>query len=143
MDGVRIDVHDDELLTAIGAVGEMQTRRRIEEEKTAPDGTAWPANRAGSSILLDTGENLLASIAFVVGSGEVSWGSSWEFAHVHQDGAVIEPKNAKALAIPVPGGEFRLVRKAVVPPRPFVGLSDDNAAEMLDVITDALGLAAP
>jgi len=30
-----------------------------------------------------------------------------------------------------------------VPPRPFVGLSDDNAAEMLDVITDALGLAAP
>ena len=36
-----------ELMTAIGALGDSQTRRRIEEEKTAPDGTPVCPNNAG------------------------------------------------------------------------------------------------
>lgn len=62
------------LLQAIGVIGEAQTRKRIQEEKTAPDGAAWAPNREGGSILHRSGEHLADSLAFEVGAGEVSWG---------------------------------------------------------------------
>lgn len=135
-----LDVDREELLTTIGAVGESQTRRRIEDEKTAPDGTPWQPNRKGNPILVETGQHLLATIAFDLGGADtVAWGSWWEYAHVHQEGATIVPKNAKALAIPTPDG-MRLAKKAVIPARPFLGLSDDNVDELLDIVTDAFGV---
>ena len=142
VDGVaRLD--EDALLTTIGATGEMQTRRRIEEEKTAPDGSAWPANRAGTSILLQTGSNLRDSIAFDVGAGATEWGASWEYAHVHQDGAVIEPRHGRALKFWwVDGGStaFAVVKQVTIPRREFVGLSQANRSEIVDVVTDFLGV---
>lgn len=64
---------EDELLTAIGAEGEQQSRRRIEEEKTGPDGTPWPKNWAGNPILMRTGRNLRDSLAYNVLPGAVEW----------------------------------------------------------------------
>ena len=153
---ITIDVHDlaaanavigrfanlDEaaLLTTIGGIGEMQTRRRVEEEKTAPDGTPWKPNREGTSILLRSGEHLRDSIAYEVGAGEVSWGSSWEYAHVHQDGAVITAKG-KAMSF-MAGGKRRFAKKVTIPARPFVGLSAANGTEIVEVVTDWLGRLA-
>lgn len=129
---------ESELLTAIGAMGESQTRRRIPDEKTAPDGTAWPANKEGTSILMRTGGNLLGSVAYIVGASEVAWGASWEFAHIHQDGAKISAKNAKALRFLSGGGT--LYRKSVtIPARPFVGMSEDNRQEIEELVTDVFG----
>ncbi len=54
----------------------------------------------------------------------------------------IVPKNAKAIAIPIGGGEIRIVKSATIPARPFVGVSEENATELLAVITDYLGLTA-
>lgn len=129
---------ESELLTAIGAMGESQTRRRITDEKTAPDGTAWPANKEGTSILMRTGGNLLGSVAYIVGASEVAWGASWEFAHIHQDGAKISAKNAKALFFRI--GKTKVFAKSVtIPARPFVGLSDDNRTEIEELVTDHFG----
>ncbi len=135
----RLATYDEtQLLTDIGAMGESQTRRRIESEKTAPDGSAWPANREGGSILMRTGRNLHDSIAYIVGSGSVAWGSNWEFAHIHQDGAKISVKNAKALRFMI-GGKKAFAKSVTIPARPFVGLSEDNATEILELVTDMLG----
>lgn len=135
-------VDPSDLMTNIGAIGESQTRRRITDEKTAPDGTPWPPNRAGTSILLRTGEHLLGSVAFVASSDEAEWGASWEYAHVHQDGMVINPKNGKALKFWfVVGGsvDFAMAKQVTIPARPFIGLSDDNRTEVSEIVTDWLG----
>lgn len=129
------------LLEAIGTIGEFQTRRRIEEEKTGPDGEAWPPNLEGNPILLRSGRHLRDSIAFEVGTGEVHWGSSWEFAHIHQDGAVISAKNAPALSFLI-RGRRRAAKRVTIPARPFVGLSAENGREIEQVTIEWLsGLA--
>lgn len=128
------------LLTAVGAIGEMQTRRRIESEKTSPDGAPWKPNREGTSILLRSGEHLRDSIAYEVAGDLVRWGSSWQFAHVHQNGATIAAKG-KALSF-TSGGRRRYAKKVTIPARPFVGLSAGNGVELERVVTDFLGRLA-
>lgn len=129
------------LLETIGGIGESQTRRRIEEEKASPDGEAWPPNAEGTSILLRTGEHLRDSIAFEVGTGEVHWGSSWEYAHVHQEGAVISAKSAPALSFLI-RGRRRMAKRVTIPKREFVGLSAENGREIEQVTIEWLsGLA--
>lgn len=132
----RFDASD--LMSAIGALGESQTRRRIESEKTAPDGSPWPPNHTGSSILLESGQHLLGSIAWIASGDEALWGSSWQFAHVHQDGAVIKAKAAPSLAFML-GGSFVLAKQVTIPARPFIGLSDENRQEIVDLVTDVFG----
>lgn len=129
---------ENELLTTIGAVGESQTRRRITDEKTAPDGTPWKPNLEGTSILMRSGDNLLGSVAYITGSGTVAWGASWWLAHVHQDGAVIRPKDADKLAFML-GGKLVLAKQVVIPAREFVGVSSENETELEHTITDFFG----
>lgn len=131
--------HLDEgaLLTAVGAVGEMQTRRRIEAEKTSPEGAPWRPNREGTSTLLRSGEHLRDSIAYAVGPGLVRWGSSWQYAHVHQYGATITAKG-RGLVF-TSGGRKRFAKRVTIPARPFVGLSAANGIELDRVVTDVLG----
>ncbi len=129
------------LLEEIGALGESQTRRRIEVEKTAPDGTPWAPNREGHSILLETGRHLRDSVAFIAGTDEVQWGESWEFAHVHQFGATIAPKAAKALIFKL-NGKTVSARKVTIPARPSVGISAANAREITEHVSDFLRVLA-
>jgi len=140
-----LEFEGSELMSVIGAMGESQTRRRIESEKTAPDGSAWAPNLKGTSVLVETGQHLLSSIAWRSSDSETEWGSGWEFAHVHQGGMTITPKNARYLAVPAAafgaGGGVRFAKKVTIPARPFVGLSSDNAQEIVDLVTDYFGLA--
>ncbi|MBB3461981.1 phage virion morphogenesis protein [Rhizobium sp. BK377] len=133
------DFDGSELMSAIGALGESQTRRRISEEKTAPDGTPWKENLEGGSILVETGQHLLASIAWSSSADEAEWGSTWEWAHVHQDGMTIVPKNAKALVFSI-GGKVVHAKKVTIPARAFLGLSEDNRQEIIDVVTGVFGV---
>ncbi len=135
-----LDPDTAEMMTAIGALGESQTRRRITDEKTAPDGTPWKENWTETSILLATGQHLLSSIVNITSADEAEWGSTWELAHVHQDGAVIVPKSAKALVFSVGGnGQMIHAKKVTVPARQFVGLSSENEHEMVELVTDIWG----
>ena len=99
------DFDTEGLMTAVAGLGELQTRRRIEEEKTAPDGSPWLPNAENTSILLKTGDHLRGSVAFFATSDEARWGASWPHAHVHQYGATIVPKSASHLVFKV-GGKF-------------------------------------
>lgn len=133
-----LDFQPADLMDAIGAVGESQTRRRITDEKTAPDGTPWTPNRTGTPILQQTGRNLLDSVAYTADETMTEWGATWEYAHVHQEGAVILPRTAKVLRFQGAGGAV-YAKKVTIPARPFVGLSDDNRREIEDVVTDHFG----
>jgi phage gpG-like protein len=129
----------EQLLEEIGALGESQTRRRIEVEKTAPDGTPWQPNKEGHSILMESGRHLRDSVAFIAHGGEeVEWGEAWEFAHVHQYGATIVPKTAQRLAFTLNGKKV-FAKKVTIPARPSVGISAANAEEITEHVSDFLG----
>ena len=51
---------------------------------------------------------------------------------------MITPKTAQALAFTIGGKPVR-AKSVTIPARPFVGLSEDNRAEIDDLITDHFG----
>lgn len=115
----------DSLLHAIGFEVENQTRRRIADEKVAPDGTPWPdlspryaqTRHAGHSLLQGEGD-LLDSIQYQVSGDQVEVGSNLVYAAIHQFG----------------GAEVGLP----IPERPYLGLSSENEADLLAVVDDYL-----
>jgi phage gpG-like protein len=126
------------LLRIIGQYGVDSTKARFGTQE-APDGSAWaPLNTAyaaikpsGYNILFLSGA-LLNSQHYVPGIQEVAWGSGMIYAGVHQFGAVIKPKSAKALAFKLGIGGVRTVRvkSVTIPARPYLGLSIEDRAEI-------------
>jgi len=100
-------------LRVLGPVIESQTRRRIHDEKTAPDGTRWEpwsedyaaTRRGDQSLLMDRG-HLHDSISHLVHGRALEAGSSLIYAGTHQDGT------------------------DHVPARPYLGVSRGNAREI-------------
>lgn len=143
-----------ELLKLIGGEVDDYTRRRISDEKTAPDGTPWAPwssaygkTRHGNQSLLQGDGDLLDSIEFQVQRNSVRVGSALAYAGVHQDGfsgAVQVPAHirritqafGKALAFPVYQSVGSFTRQMEIPQRQFLGLSSDNQTELLAVIGD-------
>jgi phage gpG-like protein len=124
----------EQLMSDIGARLEFSMRERITSTKTAPDGTPWPPNRAGTPTLLATGDHMLGSVAWTASATETEAGLSWEYAHVHQDGMTISAKNAKYLSFMV--GGHPVYRKSVtIPARPVVGMSAEDAAKVDQLAT--------
>ncbi len=109
-----------DIYVAAGALIESQTRRRIAEEKTGPDGNAWAAwspeyeatRKSGQSLLMNEGE-LLDSIAWAVSGDDLEVGSNLVYAATHQFGS----------------------EDGTIPARPFLGLSADNENELLELVT--------
>lgn len=134
-----LDFEPAELMTTLGALGESQTRRRISDEKTSPDGAPWKENIRQGDILVETGQHLLYSIAFEASADQAEWGAAWEYAHVHQYGAVIKPRDAERLVFSL-GGATVFAKEVEIPARPFVGISSENAAEIIDTVTDYFGV---
>lgn len=123
------------LMDALGFEGEAQTRRRIETEKTAPDGTPWEPNKTGNPILEQAG-HLLDSITYALrGDDEVEWGSNRIYAAIHQFGGTIKPKDAPYLQFQV-NGQWVRVDKVEIPARPYLGISDENWQDMAAIIND-------
>lgn len=124
----RVDFH--EMLEGIGGVVESQTRRRIQDEKSTPSGTRWrewsekyaesqhgaenhaphPGERRESQghTLLSLSGALLDSIQFLRTFDEVEVGSNLKYANRQNEA------------------------------RQFVGLSDENNAEVLALVEDFL-----
>ena len=73
---------------------------------------------------------------------EAVWGAAWEFAHIHQEGAVITAKTAQALHFTV-GGKSVHAKSVTIPARPFVGISAENAQEIEELVTDHFGRLSP
>lgn len=119
----------EQLMSDIGARLEFSMQERITTTKTAPDGTPWQKNLEGTSILHRTGGHMLGSVAWTASATEVEAGLSWEYAHVHQDGAVITAKNAKFLSFVV-GGRHVSKKSVTIPPRPVVGISAEDESKI-------------
>ena len=119
----------DELLDGLARMGAQQTQRRIQEEKTTPEGAAWPLTRDGRAALFVSGTHLYRSIDHAASATEARWGSGWIGAKVHQFGAVITPKDGKALHFML-GGKDVFARKVTIPARPYLGVSEENARDL-------------
>lgn len=113
-----------EALAQIGTVVESQTRRRLADEKEAPDGSAWEPLTAAwqqrkaqksSGGLLEYEGKLIDSIASEVSGDTVEIGSHLIYAAIHQMGG--EPVGKP------------------IPARPYLGLSGDNENELREVIS--------
>jgi phage virion morphogenesis protein len=123
-----------DLYEGIGGLLESQTRRRLSEEKTSPDGVAWPewtaayadSRHKGQRLLVGEGD-LLDSIAWDLAGDDLEWGSNLEYAAIHQHGGTSSMK---------PG-------PAAIPAREFLGLSTANEQEITDFVNRSMaeGLA--
>ncbi|SDR07639.1 phage virion morphogenesis protein [Pseudovibrio sp. Tun.PSC04-5.I4] len=134
-----------DVLDIHGALGVSQTQRRITQDQTAPDGSAWKGHskgygetRGGSQGLLHNEGDLVTSIDHVAGSDEVSWGSPVVYAAIHQFGGTIKPKNGKALFFMM-GGATVAASQVSIPARPYLGLSGDDIREHEDTLIHFMG----
>lgn len=137
------DVKPRDILQVAVPLVESQTRRRIETEKTAPDGTPWPdwspayaAERPSGASLLESSGALLDSISSSIEGDVGIVGSNKVYARIQNDGGKtrphkIKPRNKKALAF---GGRgpFGAVNHpgSNIPARQFLGASDANKEEL-------------
>lgn len=116
----------DQLLEVLGSEQESQVRRRIHEEKTAPDGEKWDewsegyaARRPSRGGLLELDGGLVESIAYALDGDTLVVGSDLVYARVHQEGSVYGPLQK---------GQGR------IPARPYLGVSDDNLEDLGELV---------
>lgn len=107
------------ITNTVAGIVESQTRRRIQDEKEAPDGTPWAdwspgyaeTRHSGHSLLQGEGE-LLDTIFGEQRGDDAVVGSPMIYAATQQDGS----------------------EDGDTPARPLLGVSDDNASEIEGVV---------
>ncbi|CAA0111632.1 Uncharacterised protein [BD1-7 clade bacterium] len=113
----------NDLRHAIGSEVEHQTRRRLQDEKTTPDGDAWQALDEGyaarkalksSGGILERDGDLIDSIAYAVDGDEIEIGSPLVYAAIQHFGG-------DEVGIPIVS-------------RQFLGLSQDNENDLLALV---------
>lgn len=116
-----------QLLDVLGSEGESQTRRRIDEEKTSPDGEPWSdwseayaAARPAKGGLLELGGDLRDSLTYEVGDDAVTIGSNLVYAATHNEGDAARN----------------------IPERRYLGVSDDNLDDLGELTMDFLAREA-
>lgn len=109
-----------QLLDELGQEVEGQTKRRIMSEKTAPDGSPWQPNQAGTPILVQS-EALHGDISHLVTGDETQIGSNLVYAGVHND-----------------GGRAGRGAGFTMPQRQFLGVSAENEEDLTALIEDFL-----
>lgn len=135
LDGVE-HLDQYELLDATGRLLQMSTRNRLTTTKTAPDGSGWKANNERTSTLYASGE-LSRSVDYLVSGATLHVGSALVYARIHQQGGVIEPKEAKRLAFMV-GNSLVFAMKVTIPARPYIGLSNEDRTDVIEMVADTI-----
>ena len=143
---IDLGEHLDPILGGIGGILEQSARDRIGVTNLGPDGTPWTPSRrarrkAGGRTLWDTGR-LVASLTHSVSGGSVSVGSGVIHAGVHQFGATIRPKTARALSFVGADGTRRTVKSVTIPARPYLGVSAEDRDDILDLLAQRVARAA-
>lgn len=125
---------DKALFEAIGDILKIQTEERFDAQ-ASPDGTPWhPLSRAYAaykrkkgkdSRILHLETDLRSTLVAQANDYSVAFGSNRKYAAIHQF-----------------GGRFKAFGKydTTMPARPYLGLSDDNVAEILEQIQEAFEL---
>jgi phage virion morphogenesis protein len=112
--------------------------------ETAPDGSKWkPSLRVqmqGGRTLTKDG-HLSGSISSQSGNDYAMWGVNRIYAALMHFGGVVRAKAGKALRFRFAGG-FVTVKSVTIRARPFLGVSDDDRADILDIIARRIQGAA-
>lgn len=136
------------LMDAIGRVLVNGARERIAVSNVDPDGVAWPESlrvreggkkdaegrvtESGGKTLYASGE-LLASIVSLPEPRRVTIGSNLIYAGIHQAGGTIRAKTAGGLHFTLANGEDVVVGSVDIPRRSYLGISEDEAADIGDL----------
>jgi phage virion morphogenesis protein len=121
------------------------TQDRFDAE-SAPDGSRWAtlhplyaSDKRGPGILRESGMRggLQGSLTGQVEGNSVVIGSNKIYAAVHQFGATITPKTAKALVFRM-GGQLVTTQRVTIPARPYLGLSARDEETIMEAAEDAL-----
>ncbi len=127
------------LLEIAGGLLEASTIERFRTGR-GPGGVPWPISRRaaaqGGRTMIDKGL-LLASITHETREHEVEVGvvaksRSGKFSHVLHFGATIRPRKARFLVFTGPDGHKVFARSVTIPPRPFLGVDDDDRRDLLE-----------
>lgn len=107
-----------QLLDVLGSEVESQTRRRIGEEKTDPDGKPWEEwsaeyaeRRPARGGILELSGELRDSLTYEVGDDAVTVGSNLLYARRHNEGD----------------------EDHGIPERRYLGLSEENLSDLSDL----------
>lgn len=128
------------LLEKFGEYGLRTTRARFKTQ-TAPDGTAWETlqpwyqkeKRRNKSRILTLDGYLRGGMKWqLVGSRTVEVGSNSPYAAVHQFGSD-RPQNVQRL-----GRKDYIPRATTIPARPYLGLSEADEKELVEITLDWL-----
>lgn len=135
------------IMQDIAEYGVVSTKERF-TSGTAPDGAAWAPNspvtlarKKGTRPLIgETG--LLAAQIFHSSTADTAiWGSDRIQAAVMQFGAAQGEFGASIGKDKKGRDHFHHLPWGDIPARPFIGLSDDDQTNILDIISDALAAA--
>ncbi|PJJ96571.1 phage virion morphogenesis protein, partial [Lysobacteraceae bacterium NML75-0749] len=137
-EGKRRGLDTAGLMEDIGEELLERTQRRF-DAGVAPDGTAWAPlrNKEGRSPLLKS-RTLRDQIYASSGDDWAQLTATTEYARWHQEGTqpyIIEPKDKKALAWSGGPGPRKRVNHPGLPARPFLGVSDEDRAEIEKLAT--------
>lgn len=131
----RLAARADHLLPVMDEIGSQmlqRTQRRFEEQQ-GPDGTDWPAlspvtakRRGDASPILRISGDLYRSVSYRPDRSHVEVGTNWPYARIQQLGAPQGSSGRTRRGGPIPWGN--------IPARPFIGLSDDDGVDVLDII---------
>ncbi|MBN7785138.1 phage virion morphogenesis protein [Ponticoccus gilvus] len=133
-----------ELMDVIGAVLVNGAVERISTTNVSPEGAPWPKSLRAQLGGADEGEpgagnagptlhdsgRLMRSITSLAEPARVSVGSNLIYAGVHQTGATIRPKAAKALFFSLANGDKVVANSVKIPARPYLGISQDERADI-------------
>src|SRR5690554_25874 len=139
LDGLLSKMND--LTPALRDMGEelmLSTKQRFAKSES-PDGDAWAPNspvtlarKKGTSPLIGESRRLRNEISYSVKNGELLIGSPMVYAAVQHFGASRGQFGKNKRNSPIPWGN--------IPARPFLGLSDTDKENVLDIIQEHLGL---
>ena len=128
------------IMRDIAGLLEESTRERFSTQ-IGPDGEAWePSLRVklfGGKTLTQDG-HLGDSITSVYDSNSAEVGSNRIYAGIHQAGGFIQSKGG-GLFFEFAGrgtGTFVTVQNVFIPARPYLGVNDEDEADINDVVID-------
>ena len=129
------------LLRPIGAILASNTKDRF-DAGTDPTGQRWAplhpaylAVKRGPSVL-KASLQLQKSITFRVAGDELAIGTNKVYAAIHQFGGTIRPKKPGGRLIfrDAAGQAWGAARQVTIPARPYLGISDGDARDILDTV---------
>lgn len=120
----------EQLLEALARLIRESVRERLIAGGPSPDGAAWAPNSEGRTPILHRSGALARSIDYAVSGMQAVIGSGLIYAAIHQFGGTIVPQSASRLAFSI-GNRLVFAKKVTMPARPYIGLSADDRAELV------------